>query len=160
MSNDGARFGRQMGSLLSVVRFGKFASVGVIGAVCDNTVLAVSRLLVGLPEMLAKAAGVEVAVLVMFVVNERWTFASEGAGDKWSLAYRLGKSHLVRSGGVAVQLSLYWALTQQLAVTLYIFGVDLWFLAASPIAIAVAMVVNYVFESVFTWQVHRNSVVE
>lgn len=160
MNDDNSRFGRRIGSLLSGVRFGKFASVGVVGALFDNAVLAVSRLIVGLPEMLAKTAGVETAILVMFVVNERWTFAGEGADDRRSIARRLGRSHLVRSGGVAVQLSVYWVLTQQLTVTLYVFGVDLWFLAASPIAIAIAMVVNYVFESLFTWQIHRDDVVK
>jgi len=62
----------------------------------------------------------------------------------------------VRSGGVAVQLAAYWLLTQRLAVTLVVAGTDLWFLAASPLAIAAAMLVNYVFESVFTWQVHQD----
>jgi len=141
-------------SLLSGVRFGKFVSVGVIGAISDNAVLAVLGLAFAVPEMWAKAAGIETAILVMFAVNERWTFATEGSAGTPAVLGRLGRSHLVRSGGVAVQLSVYWVLTQHLAVTLYVFGTDLWFLAASPIAIAIAMVVNYVFESLFTWQVH------
>lgn len=143
-------------ALLSGVRFGKFASVGVVGAVVDNAVLAGLRLGAGVPEMWAKAAGIEAAILVMFVVNDRWTFAREGERRPLSVLGRLARSHLVRSGGVAVQLGVYWVLTQQLAITLVVFDVDLWFLAASPIAIAVAMTVNYVFESLFTWRVHRD----
>ncbi|WP_136689687.1 GtrA family protein [Halorhabdus amylolytica] len=141
-------------SLLSGVRFGKFVSVGVIGAISDNAVLAVLGLVFAVPEMWAKAAGIETAILVMFAVNERWTFATEGSSGTRAVLRRLGRSHLVRSGGVTVQLIVYWLLTQQLTVTLYVFGTDLWFLAASPIAIAIAMVVNYVFESLFTWRVH------
>jgi len=144
-----------LGALVSGVRFGKFASVGVVGAVVDNAVLAGLKLGVGVPEMWAKAAGIEAAILVMFVVNDRWTFAREGERRPLSVLGRLVRSHLVRSGGVAVQLGVYWVLTQQLAMTLVVLDVDLWFLAASPIAIAVAMTVNYVFESVFTWRVHR-----
>lgn len=141
-------------TLLSGVRFGKFASVGVVGAISDNLVLAVLTLAVGVPEMWSKAAGIETAILVMFLVNEHWTFAAAGEAGRTPLLKRLLKSHLVRTGGVTVQLSVYWFLTQRLTVELPIFGVDLWFLAASPIAIGIAMAVNYVFESLFTWRVH------
>jgi putative flippase GtrA len=141
-------------ALLSGARFGQFVSVGVVGAISDNTVLATLRLLFGVPELWAKAAGVETAIIVMFLVNEHWTFAGQGASGRTAFLKRLGKSHLVRSGGVAVQLSVYWALVTYIDYQLLVFGTDLWFLAASPIAIAVAMSVNYVFESLFTWEVH------
>jgi len=143
-------------ALVSRVRFGKFVSVGVVGAVSDNLVLATLGLVFGVPDLWAKAAGVETAILVMFLVNERWTFAGAGAGGTWPLLGRLGRSHLVRTGGVAVQLAVYWVLTQRLAVELVVWGRDLWFLAASPVAIAAAMVVNYTAESLFTWRVHRS----
>ncbi|MDT3434516.1 GtrA family protein [Haloarcula sp. 1CSR25-25] len=143
-------------SLVSGVRFGQFASVGVVGAISDNTVLAVLGLAFGVSDMWAKAAGVETAILVMFLVNEHWTFAGQGDTGRRSFARRLGKSHLVRSGGVAVQLTIYWLLTQWLTVELVVAGTDLWFIAASPLAIGVAMLVNYVAESLFTWQVHTD----
>ncbi|EMA20928.1 GtrA family protein [Haloarcula amylolytica] len=143
-------------SLVSGVRFGQFVSVGVVGAVSDNTVLAVLGLAFGVSDMWAKAAGVETAILVMFLVNEHWTFAGQGDTGRRSFAKRLGKSHLVRSGGVAVQLAVYWLLTQWLTVELVVAGTDLWFIAASPLAIGVAMLVNYVAESIFTWQVHAD----
>lgn len=141
-------------ALLSGVRFGQFVSVGVVGAISDNAVLAVLKLVFGVPELWAKAAGVETAILVMFLVNEHWTFAGEGVAGRVPFLKRLGKSHLVRSGGVAVQLSVYWLLIEYVDLTVTVLGTDLWFLLASPIAIATAMTVNYVFESLFTWQVH------
>jgi putative flippase GtrA len=144
----------RVASLLSGARFGQFVSVGVVGALSDNVVLATLTLAAGVPELWAKAAGIETAIVVMFLVNEHWTFAGQGAAGRVPFAKRLVKSHLVRSGGVAVQLSVYWVLVSHLDITLDIMGADLWFLAASPIAIAVAMSVNYVFESLFTWQVH------
>ena len=142
-------------SLLSGARFGQFVSVGVVGAISDNLVLTLLHLGAGVPQLWAKAAGVETAIVVMFLVNEHWTFAGQGAVGRVPFLKRLVKSHAVRSGGVAVQLSVYWVLVSYLDITLRVFGTDLWFLAASPIAIAVAMSVNYVFESLFTWQVHR-----
>jgi putative flippase GtrA len=141
-------------ALRSRVRFGKFVSVGIVGAISDNTVLAVLGLVFGVSDMWAKAAGVETAIVVMFLVNEHWTFAGQGKAGRRSFLTRLGKSHLVRSGGVAVQLVVYWFLTQRLTYELLVGGTDLWFIAASPVAIGVAMIVNYVAESIFTWQVH------
>jgi putative flippase GtrA len=143
-----------LSALSSGTRFGKFVSVGVVGAISDNIVLTTLKLGFGVHEVAAKAAGIETAIVVMFLVNEFWTFADEGESGVVPFAMRAGKSHLVRLGGASVQLLVYWVLTQQLTVELFVFGTDLWFLAASPIAIGVAMVVNYVFESLFTWQVH------
>ncbi|GGN86704.1 MULTISPECIES: GtrA family protein [Haloarcula] len=143
-------------SLVSGVRFGQFLSVGVVGAISDNTVLAILGLVFDVPDLWAKAAGIETAILVMFLVNEHWTFSTMGATGRGPFLKRLVKSHIVRSGGVTIQLLVYWVLTQYLAIELVVFETDLWFIAASPIAIAIAMVVNYVFESLFTWQVHRD----
>jgi putative flippase GtrA len=143
-------------SLVSGVRFGQFLSVGVVGAISDNSVLAVLGLLFAVPDLWAKAAGVETAILVMFLVNEHWTFSGDGEAGLRPFLKRLVKSHLVRTGGVTIQLVVYWVLTQQLTVELVVAERDLWFIAASPIAIAAAMVVNYVFESLFTWQVHHD----
>jgi putative flippase GtrA len=153
--SDRELLGERAESLLSGARFGKFLSVGVVGAISDNTVLTLLKLGLGVPELWAKAAGIETAIVVMFLVNEHWTFAGEGAAGWRAFGKRLGKSHLVRSGGVTVQLVVYWFLTQRLDLTVVVFDTDLWFLIASPIAIGVAMSVNYVFESLFTWQVHQ-----
>ena len=152
--NDGSE--SRIDALLSGVRFGKFVSVGAVGAVSDNAMLALLGLGFGVPELVAKAIGIETAILVMFTVNEHWTFADEGVAGWRAFAARLGKSHLVRSGGSLVQFGIYWFLTQQLSATLVVSGTDLWFIAASPIAIGFAMFVNYVFESLFTWQVHES----
>jgi putative flippase GtrA len=155
MSNDtGLGLAGRLDSLKSRARFGKFVSVGVVGAISDNLMLAMLGLGFGIPDMWAKAAGIETAIVVMFLVNEHWTFAEQGEAGIVPFAKRAGKSHLVRTGGVSVQLVVYWFLTQWLTFELVVFDMELWFLAASPIAIAVAMTVNYVFESLFTWQVH------
>ena len=67
---------------------------------------------------------------------------------------RLGKSNLVRSGGLAVQVAIVWVLTG-LAVSVSVFGHDIWPLVTMPIAIAAAAVVNYVAEGLFTWRIGR-----
>jgi len=139
--------------LLSGAQFGQFISVGVIGAVADTAVLALASFLFGLSDLWAKAAGVEVAILVMFLLNERWTFPDHGAIGYRPFLMRLGKSHLVRSGGVGVQLAIFWALVGPYGIELSIAGIELWFVVASLLSIGIATVINYVFESLFTWQV-------
>lgn len=138
--------------LLSGVLFGRFLSVGIVGALADNATLAIGALVLDLPDLLAKVVGVEVAILVMFAVNERWTFAGRGAPGFGPLAHRLGRSHLVRSGGVSLQLAAYWLLTRRLDITVVAAGIDVWFLVASVVAIGAAMLVNYAFEGLFTWR--------
>jgi len=138
--------------LLTPGRFAQFLSVGVVGAAFDLTTSSILTAGLDVPPTLAKLVGAEVAIVVMFVVNERWTFAAHGADDGWSVLRRFLKSNLVRSGGVAVQVGVV-ALLTRLPVDLSAFGVDLWELATFPIAIACSLLLNYVLESLFTWQV-------
>lgn len=146
----------RVAALASRTRFRKFVSVGVVGAIGDNVVLAVLGLGVGISELLAKAAGIETAILLMFLINEHWTFADEGRSSWRSFGRRLATSHLVRSGGSLLQFIIYWYLTQQLVIRLTLAGEKVWFLLASPIAIGAAMIVNYAFESLVTWRVHQS----
>jgi len=142
--------------LFSRVRFGQFVSVGIIGAVTDSTVLTVTTLQFGFPEIWAKAAGIEIAIIVMFFINEFWTFSDKGNAKIFCFIKRLGKSHLVRSGGITVQLVMYWILIQWVNLSVVISNTDIWFLVASLFSIGFAMFINYTFESIFTWQVHSS----
>jgi putative flippase GtrA len=138
--------------LLTASRFGQFLSVGVVGAGFDITTSSVLTAGLGVPPEVAKLVGAEVAIIVMFSINERWTFAGHGVAGRWPLLRRFLKSNLVRSGGVGVQVIVVWLLTQ-LPIELLFVGVDLWELATFPIAIASSLVLNYVLESLFTWRV-------
>ena len=170
--SDGTALGDRAQSLLSGVRFGKFVSVGAVGAVCDTVVLVTLKQVVGAPPELAWLAGVETAIIVMFLINENWTFAGHGTDDRASFLRRLGRSHVVRAGGVTTQfvifegvyrllfrdvllgdIGLWVALTGGFGVPLA--GLDVWLLVAKGLGVGVGMVVNYVFESLFTWRVHR-----
>lgn len=153
-------------SLLSAVRFGQFASVGAVGAVCDNAVLLSSSELgiaaaladlLGVPAFapeVAKALGIETAIVVMFLLNDNWTFATADGGGASALR-RLLTSNLVRVGGIGVQLVVFSLVYRRLFVDLSAFGVDLWLLVASVCGIGLGMCVNYVTESLVTWRVHE-----
>jgi putative flippase GtrA len=171
VSDDG-RLGR-LEALSSGVRFGQFVSVGAVGAVVDTLVLVVLAEGLGLLPELATLVGIETAILVMFAVNERWTFAGEGAPGRGPLLGRLKRSHLVRVAGSLTQFGVFVLVYRGLFVAVslgdiglwgtvvstagldptMLAGLDLWLLVAKGTGIGVGMVVNYVFESLFTWRV-------
>jgi len=155
MSDDGA--GSYLTALNSRLRFGKFVSVGVVGAVCDTAVLIFLVEVVGLLEEAAVVIGIETAILIMFLINDSWTFAEEGRRDRRSWVGRLARSHAVRSGGSITQFLVFVLIYRLLFVPLTVLGVDGWLLVAKGSGIALGMLVNYVFESLFTWQVHTDS---
>jgi putative flippase GtrA len=145
----------RLSAIASGARFGKFVSVGAVGAVCDTTTLVALTELAGLSAAVANVFSIEVAILVMFLVNDNWTFAAEGGEDRRSFGGRLLRSHLVRAGGSTVQYLLFLAVFYGVAVDLSVAGLDLWLVIVKGGSIAAAMTVNYVFESLFTWRVHE-----
>jgi len=147
---------QRLAAVASGVRFGKFASVGAVGAVFDTTTLVALTEFGGVPAAAANVVSIEVAILVMFLINDSWTFAAEGSDDNRSFGRRLLRSHLVRAGGSAIQYVLFVAVFYGVNAQLVYAGFDLWLVAVKGGAIACAMVVNFVFESLFTWRVHRD----
>ena len=135
-------------------RIGRFVSIGAVGFCFDVTVSTALSELGVFPEV-AAFAGIEVAVVVMFLLNDRFTFASEGLAGLVPTLRRFGRSNLVRIGGIAVQLVVFSAIYRGVDVSLSVADVDAWFVVAKAGGIGVAMVVNYVAESLFTWRVGR-----
>ncbi|MFB6174267.1 MAG: GtrA family protein [Halobacteriales archaeon] len=148
---DGPRLG-EVGELVSGLRFGQFLSVGVAGAVLDTATVVVLTTEFGLYRGVSKLIGAELAILLMFAINERWTFADEGASGTLPLLRRVLTSNLVRAGGVAVA-TVVFVLVSGLDVTLPVGGERLWLALANGIGIGAGFVVNYVAESLFTWRV-------
>jgi len=137
--------------LLHRARIGKFVSVGVVGATIETILVAICTVVFGTPPLVAKAIGAETSITTMFVINDRWTFAGQGARGIFSLLRRWGKSHLVRIFGLGVAFSVLYALTSVVTFDVYISGYDIWPTVANIIGIGVGMVLNYGAESFFTW---------
>lgn len=142
----------RLDALLSGVRFGQFASVGALGALCDQSILVLLTTYGGVYRGSAKLVGAEVAIIVMFLVNEHWTFSAEGEAGWWSFLRRFLKSNLVRAGGVLVATGVF-VLVSGLDYRFPVGGEVLWLLFANGVGIGVGMFVNYVAESLFTWRV-------
>jgi putative flippase GtrA len=131
-------------SLVAGERIGRFAAVGVLGTICDFLVLAGLHGGPGVGLELAKLVAAEVAVVVMFLGNDYWTFASHGGGGVRARVRRFLVSNGVRATG-----TLLAVLTLSLAVRWLGMGV----LVANLLGVAVGGAVNYVFESLITWRV-------
>lgn len=149
------RLRSQLRALASSGRVGRFVSVGVVGFVSDITTSTALRELGILPE-LAALVGIEVAVVVMFLLNDNWTFAGEGANGLRATLRRLATSNLVRAGGIAVQLAVFVGVYRLLFVDVQVAGIDAWFVVGRVIGIGAGMAVNYIAESLLTWRVHAN----
>jgi len=134
-------------AISSGMRFGRFVSVGVVGFVVDTIVITLLTVGFTVPTLGAKLASAETAIIVMFALNERWTFQRWGEAELVSLLRRFVTSNLVRTGGVAVATAVLLALNGW-------FGV--WVPVANAIGIGVGFVVNFVFESLLTWRVHTS----
>lgn len=145
--------GTKMGALLDTWRLGRFVSVGIAGSVVDLSIGAILLFRTSMPPELVKVIGAECAVLLMFVINDRWTYPQHRSTRFRQGIRRLVKSNLVRSGGIAVQVVIVYVLIR-LAITVEIGSVDLWPIAVMGIAIVCGGVVNYVGETLLTWRVH------
>jgi putative flippase GtrA len=142
---------RAVEELFSTVRFGQFVSVGAAGAVVDMTATVLLTSRGGFYPGTAKLIGAELAIALMFLINDRWTFAEAGAlGGKAKLR-RFLKSNLVRAGGVGVA-TVVFVLLAGVDITLPIGGEELWLATANAAGIGAGMFVNYIAESLFTWR--------
>ncbi|WP_229124721.1 GtrA family protein [Halapricum desulfuricans] len=133
-------------SLAAADRLAQFVAVGTIGASVDMSLLVVFHSVVGLQLVISKLAGAEISFLVMFVINERWTFESFGKTSLRARLRRLATSNGVRLGGLATATTVLVVLTET---------VGLWYPLANAVGIGVGFFVNYSFESLLTWRVHR-----
>jgi len=139
--------------LYSGIRFGKFVSVGAVGATAETLVVAFLTAGYGVLPQLAKAVGAEVSITLMFLINDHWTFPNAGAMGWLARIRRYLKSHVVRAGGLAVGFAVLTVLTSWTDVTLVVAGADLWPTVANVIGIGCGMLLNYLTEGLFTWRV-------
>ena len=139
--------GSRFRTLLSGPRLGQFASAGLTGTAVDTLTLFVLVEYGSFHPALAKVFAWELALAVIFTINERWTFASYGSSNPRALGRRYLRSHIVRLGGFLVTLSVLLAL---------VYGVGVWYLVANLVGIGAGFVVNYTCESLYTWKVHED----
>ncbi|WP_255196753.1 GtrA family protein [Halorarius litoreus] len=141
-------------ALAHVDRIGQFVSVGVAGASLETAIVFVLTGLLTVAPLAAKAVGAEASITLMFLLNDRWTFADEGRSGVLAVGRRYLKSHVVRLGGLSVAFATLFVLTSWTDIRLVVAGANLWPTIANVIGIGVGMTLNYVAESLVTWRVH------
>lgn len=148
-------FQARLRALASTARIGQFVSVGISGATLETVIVFLLTGVITIPPLAAKAVGAEASISLMFVLNDRWTFAEEGGHGLAAVGRRYIKSHTVRLGGLAVAFGTLYVLTSWTDIDLVVSGANLWPTIANLIGIGVGMTINYVAESLITWRVHR-----
>jgi putative flippase GtrA len=143
-------------ALKSRTRLGKFISVGLFGAACDTTVFLILVEVFGVLAEVAVLAGIETAIIIMFLINDHWTFADEGMEGRRSIFSRLLKSNAVRAVGTLTHFLVFVIVFRLLFVDISLFGIGLWGVVAKGLGIVTGGAVNYVAESLFTWRVHKD----
>ncbi|PSH01397.1 MAG: GtrA family protein [Nanohaloarchaea archaeon QH_8_44_6] len=128
--------------LLNLERISKFTFIGFIGLLVDNGVIFLLEQNTEMMIEVAKLISAELSIILMFLLNEKWTFNTQKDG-----LWRFLKSNLVRSGGVIVALVV-------LKVLYDLFGTPV--IIANTAGIIAGFGFNYVFESLYTWKIHRN----
>jgi putative flippase GtrA len=142
-------------AIASGARIGQFVSVGISGATLETIIVFLLTGIITVHPLAAKAVGAEASISLMFLLNDRFTFAGEGDRGLAAMGRRYLKSHTVRIGGLAVAFATLYVLTSWTEVELVLSGADFWPTIANLIGIGVGMTINYVAESLITWRVHR-----
>lgn len=137
--------------LLHRARIGKFVSVGAIGAIVETIIVSMLTIFFGTGALFAKAVGAEVSISTMFAINDAWTFSDSGELGVLSASVRWAKSHLVRVVGLGISFFVLYLLTKETNYSLILFDTEFWPPVANVISIASGLSINYVAESLFTW---------
>ncbi|MGC9444842.1 MAG: GtrA family protein [Candidatus Methanospirareceae archaeon] len=126
------------------IRLFKFSIVGGIGAVINTVLLWLFTDLAGIYYLYSSIIAIEIAIILQFLMNDRWTFKEQRTTHVAQFLRRIIKSNIWRSGGLAVNIGVLYALTEY---------AGLYYLLSNIVGIFCAFLLNYLFESRLTWGV-------
>jgi dolichol-phosphate mannosyltransferase len=126
------------------LRLIKFSVVGVIGAGINTWFLWLFTDVAGLYYLYSAVIAVEIAIILQFLMNDRWTFKEQKTMHIEQFTRRIIKSNIWRSGGLAVNIGVLYFLTEYAGV---------YYLLSNIAGIVCAFLLNYLFESRLTWGV-------
>lgn len=124
-------------SLTDKKRIAKFLGAGAIGFAVENLLLYLLVEYTGLNLYIAKAVGLESAIITVFLINDSVAFS-----DLDKKAYAVLRTNAVRSAGTAVSfIGLFLGTSAGLN-----------YLVANALAVIAATGFNYVSDFAFTWK--------
>ena len=119
-----------------VARILKFACVGIIGVGINTGALYIFSRWLDLPLVAASAIAVELAVISNYLLNARWTFATNVASFG-----RFAKFNLASLLGLGLNVMVVWLLVR----------LGIYFLAANLFGITAGFTSNYALSSIWVW---------
>lgn len=134
-----------MANRRELVRFAKFATVGIIGTVVDFSVLNVLILSFGLSKFWANTGSFAAAVISNFIWNRLWTFPES---RERSLVPQLVQFALVSLGGYVINQLIFLGLD---SLFLHAWG-TLGYNLAKAIATVVVLFWNFGINRVWTYR--------
>lgn len=126
------------------IRLVKFSLVGGLGAVINTGLLWLFTDLAGIYYLYSSIVAIEIAIVLQFIMNDRWTFKEQRTTRAGQFITRLLKSNIWRSSGLAVNIGVLYLLTEYAGV---------YYLLSNIAGIFCAFLLNYLLESRFTWGV-------
>jgi len=126
-----------------IYRFAKFCIIGGIGTIVNLLVLYLLHDYYNIDVLISGAIGIEAGLITNFIFNKVWTFKDIEVKGSKAILIALVKDHIVRSGGIILNLVILWLLTS-------VFGV--YYLISQVIGILVAMIWNFAGNKWFTWE--------
>jgi dolichol-phosphate mannosyltransferase len=126
------------------LRLIKFSIVGVIGAGINTWFLWLFTDFAGLYYLYSSVIAIEIAIILQFLMNDRWTFREQKTTHVEQFMKRIIKSNIWRSGGLAINIGVLYFLTEHAGV---------YYLLSNIVGIVCAFLLTYLFESRLTWGV-------
>lgn len=124
-------------------RFVKFCIIGGIGGIINIAILHVLTEFLGVYYLISGAIAIESGLLSNFIFNKVWTFKDREIKGLKAIMRALIRDHIVRSGGILLNIIILWFLTSILGF---------YYIISQIIGIVVAMIWNFGGNKWFTWE--------
>ncbi len=122
-------------------KYGKFATIGALGALINTALLYLFTDVAGLHYMISGALSIEAAIVSMFFLNNHFTFSPVKRGIR-QIIDGLIVSNIVRSVGVVAQLGILYLLTDYF---------EMYYLVSNIIAIFISSILTFIGENRYNW---------
>lgn len=129
---------------MDFLRLIKFSTVGAIGAVINMGSLWILTELWGIFYLFSSVVAIEITIIMLFMMNDRWTFNDRKSTHIGQFIKRFLKSNLWRSGGLTINIGVLFFLTEYMGVYYFISNI---------FGIICAFLLNYILESRLTWKI-------
>jgi dolichol-phosphate mannosyltransferase len=135
---------RDSAAWLECERLIRYGCVGATGSILNIVLLYVLTTYAGIYYMISSFFAIEISTLTNFLLNDLWTFKGDREPRLKSPWVRLVSYHVVSAGGMVVNMSVLFVLTE-------IFGI--YYLISNIVGILVAFFWNFLVNRKTTWKI-------